>query len=182
MELQDKTLTCATCSREFTFTAQEQEFYQEKNFIEPKHCRECRQQRKLRRESYSKDFRRGEPRNVRSVSIVICAECGKPTQVPFKPLTGKPILCKDCFIKKRTEPKPTEVPPSRPAEAEMQPPEPVSSDNIIKGPEPLPDAGSTGTENQDTSPESQPTTESTPGNQEESPPGGPEDAAQEPKE
>jgi CxxC-x17-CxxC domain-containing protein len=104
MEFQDKTLQCATCGREFLFSAREQEFYHEKGFIEPKHCRECRQQRKRRRESYTRQTQAGGEVPVsRQMFSVICAECGKPTQVPFKPLTGKPILCKDCFILRRGE-------------------------------------------------------------------------------
>jgi CxxC-x17-CxxC domain-containing protein len=104
MEFQDKTLQCATCGREFMFSAREQEFYHEKGFVEPKHCRECRQQRKRRRESYARQNQEGGEVPVsRQMFSVICAECGKPTQVPFKPLTGKPILCKDCFIQRRGE-------------------------------------------------------------------------------
>jgi len=104
MEFQDRVLTCTTCGREFKFTAREQEFYQEKGFVEPKHCRECRQQRKMRREALAKEAPIGrEPGTSRALFEVICAECGKRTQVPFKPLTGKPILCKDCFIQKRQD-------------------------------------------------------------------------------
>lgn len=104
MEFQDKTLQCATCGREFMFSAREQEFYHEKGFVEPKHCRECRQQRKRRRESYARQTQVGGEAPVsRQMFSVICAECGKPTQVPFKPLTGKPILCKDCFVQRRGE-------------------------------------------------------------------------------
>ncbi len=104
MEFQDKTLQCGTCGREYFFSAREQEFYHEKGFVEPKHCRECRQQRKRRRESYARQTQEGGEVTVsRQMFSVICAECGKPTQVPFKPLTGKPILCKDCFIHRRGE-------------------------------------------------------------------------------
>lgn len=28
---------------------------------------------------------------------VTCAECGKDTQVPFKPTGERPVLCRDCF-------------------------------------------------------------------------------------
>jgi CxxC-x17-CxxC domain-containing protein len=28
---------------------------------------------------------------------VVCAECGKETQVPFKPTGERPVLCRDCF-------------------------------------------------------------------------------------
>ena len=29
-----------------------------------------------------------------------CAECGKPCEVPFRPVSGRPIYCKECFDKK----------------------------------------------------------------------------------
>lgn len=28
---------------------------------------------------------------------VVCAKCGKDTQVPFKPTSSKPVYCRDCF-------------------------------------------------------------------------------------
>ena len=28
---------------------------------------------------------------------VTCAKCGKQTDVPFKPTTGKPVYCRECF-------------------------------------------------------------------------------------
>ena len=31
----------------------------------------------------------------------ICAECGRPTKVPFEPKTDKPIYCSDCFARRR---------------------------------------------------------------------------------
>lgn len=27
-----------------------------------------------------------------------CAECGKICEVPFRPISGKPVYCKDCFL------------------------------------------------------------------------------------
>ncbi len=38
----DKTLTCADCGQEFTFTASEQDFYAERGFTEPRRCGSCR--------------------------------------------------------------------------------------------------------------------------------------------
>ncbi len=47
MEFQDKTLTCGDCGNEFTFTAGEQAFYNEKGFTnEPKRCKACRDAKK----------------------------------------------------------------------------------------------------------------------------------------
>lgn len=28
-----------------------------------------------------------------------CSNCGKPCEVPFRPVEGKPVYCKDCFSK-----------------------------------------------------------------------------------
>jgi len=46
----DRTLTCADCGQEFSFTAGEQEFYAQRGFTEsPKRCVSCRQIRKAQR-------------------------------------------------------------------------------------------------------------------------------------
>ncbi|MFH2019910.1 MAG: CxxC-x17-CxxC domain-containing protein [archaeon] len=29
-----------------------------------------------------------------------CAECGNECEVPFKPIEGKPVYCRDCFRKR----------------------------------------------------------------------------------
>ncbi len=52
-EYTDKVVVCRTCGKEFVFTAGEQEFYAEKNFTEPKDCKECRQARKQQRNNYN---------------------------------------------------------------------------------------------------------------------------------
>jgi len=38
---------------------------------------------------------------------VNCTTCGDETQVPFKPIDGKKILCSTCFRKAREEKKNT---------------------------------------------------------------------------
>ncbi len=46
----DRSITCADCGQEFTFTAGEQEFYAQRGFSEsPKRCPSCRQIRKAQR-------------------------------------------------------------------------------------------------------------------------------------
>ena len=35
----------------------------------------------------------------REMHKVICSECGKETEVPFKPDGERPIYCRDCFQK-----------------------------------------------------------------------------------
>ena len=50
MSFEDKSLPCSDCGAEFTFSAGEQEFFQNKGFTnEPKRCPECRRANKARR-------------------------------------------------------------------------------------------------------------------------------------
>lgn len=44
-----------------------------------------------------RDFNQG-PREMHKAT---CDECKQECEVPFKPTTGKPIYCKDCYKKKR---------------------------------------------------------------------------------
>ena len=56
--MQDKTLVCIDCEKEFTFTVGEQEFYKEKGFEnEPKDCKECRMAKKQQRRGGYRDDR-----------------------------------------------------------------------------------------------------------------------------
>lgn len=86
---QDKTLVCKDCGKEFVFTAGEQEFYAEKGFQnEPTRCKECRQAKK--------DSRRNAGAK-REMYTAICSECGKETEVPFKPSPDRPVYCRECY-------------------------------------------------------------------------------------
>ena len=50
MIFDDKTIKCADCSTNFTFSSGEQEFFQSKGFAnEPKRCPECRRANKAKR-------------------------------------------------------------------------------------------------------------------------------------
>ncbi len=31
----------------------------------------------------------------------VCSECGKETEVPFKPQEGRPVYCRECYMKRR---------------------------------------------------------------------------------
>ena len=89
---EDKTLVCKDCGAEFVFTAGEQEFYAEKGFQnEPTRCKACRQARKASRAA-------GAPRQMYDA---VCAECGKPTQVPCEPKEDRPVYCSECFAARR---------------------------------------------------------------------------------
>lgn len=43
----------------------------------------------------------GFNRGPREMHDVVCSECGAQTQVPFKPADGRPVYCKDCYMKKK---------------------------------------------------------------------------------
>jgi hypothetical protein len=89
---EDKVLICKECGKEFVWTAGEQEFYAAKGFTnEPKRCPECRASRKE------------APKTERVMYDAVCANCGKPCKVPFKPTEGRPVYCSDCFAKMKAE-------------------------------------------------------------------------------
>jgi len=90
MAFQDKTIVCKECGKEFVFTAGEQEFYAAKGFEnEPTRCKACRDARKQR-------MSEGR-RQSRQMYDAVCADCGAPTQVPFKPRNDRPVYCSDCY-------------------------------------------------------------------------------------
>ena len=37
----------------------------------------------------------------RSLTRVVCAECGKECEVPFKPSPDRPVYCRECFAKRK---------------------------------------------------------------------------------
>jgi hypothetical protein len=52
-KMEDRTLKCQDCGKDFVFTAGEQEFYKEKGFDnEPKRCKECRDNKKNQRRQF----------------------------------------------------------------------------------------------------------------------------------
>src|SRR4249920_2662755 len=116
----DKNLTCADCGQEFVFTASEQDFYAQRGFTEPRRCPSCRASRKAARNAegggssyggygagggYSAGGSGGyggggygaRDRGPREMFAATCSNCGKEAQVPFRPTSGKPVYCSDCF-------------------------------------------------------------------------------------
>jgi CxxC-x17-CxxC domain-containing protein len=43
----------------------------------------------------------GYNRPPREMHKVICADCGKETEVPFKPDGTRPVYCRECYEKHR---------------------------------------------------------------------------------
>jgi len=113
----DKTLTCRDCGNTFVFTEGEQDFYSQKGFSEPIRCSDCRQAKRAQSrggggggyDSYgdggggygggysSGGGGGGYGRAERTMTDVVCASCGRETQVPFVPRGDKPVYCSDCF-------------------------------------------------------------------------------------
>jgi CxxC-x17-CxxC domain-containing protein len=99
---EDKTLTCRDCDKEFNFSASEQDFFAEKGFTnEPGRCPDCRAARK-QQNSGGGGYNRsggggGYQQQRREMHPATCAECGKETQVPFRPSGDRPVYCSDCF-------------------------------------------------------------------------------------
>ena len=100
MSFQDKSLQCSDCGASFTFSAEEQEFFQTKGYTnEPKRCPACRESRKAERYGSSGSSYGYRPR--RQMFPAVCAQCGKETEVPFQPREGRPVYCSECYNKVR---------------------------------------------------------------------------------
>lgn len=112
MDFTDKTLVCSDCQAEFVYTAADQQRHKERGYEhEPKRCPECRSKRRAATgvagggHAAPRGDRGGShgggPRPVRKFFPATCAECGRQTEVPFKPTEGRPVFCRDCFQSKR---------------------------------------------------------------------------------
>ncbi len=100
MANEDRTLTCAECDSEFTFSADDQEFHASRGYEDPKRCPSCRQ---TRRGGGGYGGGGGGPRQMYDA---VCATCGSACQVPFQPRQDRPVYCSDCFSKdKPTRPR-----------------------------------------------------------------------------
>ncbi|MBA2555889.1 MAG: zinc-ribbon domain containing protein [Chloroflexi bacterium] len=118
----DKVLNCVDCGNEFAFSSSEQEFYADRQFSEPRRCTSCRASRKAARgdsgggggSSYGGGSSFGNSggygggggggfrdRGPREMFEATCSSCGNTASVPFRPTSGKPVYCNDCFAKRR---------------------------------------------------------------------------------
>lgn len=124
MEFQDKTITCVDCAQEFVHSAADQARYAERGLTnEPKRCPACRAKRRNKegggqaaaagggkasagggyggggaRGRAGRFFSASEPsRGRREFFPATCAACGCETTVPFRPVEGRPVYCRDCF-------------------------------------------------------------------------------------
>jgi CxxC-x17-CxxC domain-containing protein len=94
----DKTLTCADCGADFTFTAGEQEFHASKGFThEPRRCPSCRSARRGQSGGGSYAGGGSSYGAPREMFTATCSSCGQEARVPFQPRGDKPVYCSDCF-------------------------------------------------------------------------------------
>ena len=98
MVFQERSLTCADCGTSFPFTVEEQQFHAERGYTnEPKRCPNCRQVRRASR-GYDGGGGGGFGGGMRrEMHPAVCAECGKDTEVPFRPTGERPVYCSDCY-------------------------------------------------------------------------------------
>ncbi len=120
-------LVCAECGDPFGRTPAEQQYYDQRAAQAPETCPTCRVQLRASRNAQMKAAHAegarealtpapsrtfgaggrhgpsgsggatrgpgGEPRLFQAV----CAECGRATEVPFRPRSGRPVFCRDCY-------------------------------------------------------------------------------------
>ncbi|OHB70443.1 MAG: zinc-binding protein [Planctomycetes bacterium RBG_16_43_13] len=108
---EDKTLKCVECGADFVYAASEQELHKSLGYRnEPKRCSPCREAKKKQRPPGGfgggsrfggGGFGGGGSDRPRQYFSVICAECGKESEVPFKPRGDKPVYCNDCYTKRK---------------------------------------------------------------------------------
>jgi len=96
---QDRDLTCVECNQSFVFTADDQQYHADKGYTnEPKRCPSCRQARRANRGFDGGGFGGGGfGGGRREMHPAVCAECGKDTEVPFRPTGERPVYCSDCY-------------------------------------------------------------------------------------
>ena len=94
MSFVDKSIKCFDCESIFTFSISEQELFATKGHThDPKRCPSCRAARKPQTNGFS-----GYNATPRQMFPVVCAQCGKQTEVPFEPRGGRPVYCRDCYM------------------------------------------------------------------------------------
>ena len=92
---QDRNITCVECSQDFAFSADDQQYHSERGYSDPKRCPSCRAARRAQGGGGG-----GYGGGAREMQPAVCAQCGKDTEVPFRPSGDRPVYCSDCFSKR----------------------------------------------------------------------------------
>lgn len=99
-QFEDQQVACLDCGQSFTFSAEDQEFFAQKGYTQPKRCPECRAARKAnsnRGGGGGRSSNRGGGGYDRPQYRVVCNACGCETTVPFEPKGDRPVYCSDCY-------------------------------------------------------------------------------------
>jgi len=59
------------------------------------------QQRPFDRPRHNDRGREGQGYSQRSLYKIICADCNKQSEIPFKPSPDRPVYCKECFSRRK---------------------------------------------------------------------------------
>src|SRR4051794_41847729 len=114
MSYQDRTLTCADCGQQFTWTAGEQEFYAQRGLTnEPRRCPDCRRARKSQQGGGGGGYASGggyssgggggysagggDERPPRPMYSARCRGGGQGAEGPLPPRGGKAGYCSPCL-------------------------------------------------------------------------------------
>jgi CxxC-x17-CxxC domain-containing protein len=97
-EYEDKPIQCMDCADEFIWTAGEQQFFHDKNLLNPpKRCRKCKRAKTQRLEAIESSKATGK--RIHFEVAAQCAMCSTVTTVPFYPSQQRPVYCRDCYAK-----------------------------------------------------------------------------------
>jgi CxxC-x17-CxxC domain-containing protein len=81
-EYTDQQRSCCDCGNPFTFSAQLQQLYAERDYSHPpSRCSVCHEKRKTSQSGHE----------------IRCSRCGKTDSVNFVPSGKRPVLCGACF-------------------------------------------------------------------------------------
>ncbi len=98
MDFRDKLIHCSICGSAFIFSAEKQEFCKVWGLpAESKQCSSCRKTVKSKQGISSGNF----GTTNRRLYQAICSDCGKTTNLPFEPRSGRKVYCGDCYRKVR---------------------------------------------------------------------------------
>lgn len=119
------TLTCTECGDPYARTQAEQRYYDQHAALPPETCPSCRTQRRAVRNAELRAAHASGTQETLTPSTpsraggdggrragpgsssgpagevrlfqAVCAECGRATEVPFRPRSGRPVFCRDCY-------------------------------------------------------------------------------------
>lgn len=86
----DVETTCIQCKEIFLFTEKEQEVCYQRNAPSPQRCPKCRSKKTAAADESNSRFE------------IVCDHCGKHDHVPFRPKSGRTILCRECHEASRS--------------------------------------------------------------------------------